>query len=101
MSALDAILESEVHSFSMVDDYLQINFTNGSILNIYNPYIVTSGNLSELDGKKLSAVLESSSKIELNFSGFLNVSIDMRSEAYNGPEAMQLIRVDYPTVIWS
>ena len=101
MSALEEMLESEVQNSEIINDYLQIHFTNGSILNVYNSYIVRRGRLTEIKGKKLCAVLESDIKLELVFCDSLTIAVDLTSEAYNGPEAMQLIRDGHPTIIWN
>lgn len=101
MSALEAILESEVQRTEIINDYLQIYFTNGSILNIYNSYTVRNGKLEEIKGKKLCTVLENDMKVELIFCDSSSINIDLTSEAYNGPEAIQLIRDGHPTVIWN
>lgn len=81
-------------------DYLQIYFSGG-VLNIYNSYSLAGASLGSLVGKKLRSVTEDLEVIELKFDNLAVITIDMKPEAFNGPEAMQLLRDGEITVIWS
>ncbi|WP_460318502.1 hypothetical protein [Pseudomonas ogarae] len=101
MSILECLCESDVLRTVCDSEYLQIYFSKGEILNIYNSYSLAGASLGSLVGKKLRSVTEDSEVIELKFDDLAVLTIDMKPEAFDGPEAMQLLRDGEATVIWS
>ncbi|WP_024619651.1 hypothetical protein [Pseudomonas kilonensis] len=101
MSILECLCESDVLRTVCESEYLQIYFSRGEILNIYNSYSLAGASLGSLVGNKLRSVTEDSEVIELKFDDLAALTIDMKPEAFNGPEAMQLLRNGEATVIWS
>jgi hypothetical protein len=53
-----------------------------------------------LVSKIVKGAEESTNSIDINFEDGTTLKIDMRPQAYRGPEAMELNRVGFPTVIW-
>ena len=79
-------------------------FEDGATLAIYNAFQVSGfspGTSKKLIGKSIKAISEDESKIVLTFEGQKSITIDMRDEAYWGPEAIQLCRPDQPIVVWN
>lgn len=81
-----------------------INFENGISLSVYNNYVLLGGALSDeklLVGKTVTSVDESEHVITINFENSMAIRVDMRDEAYIGPEAIQLRVPGEPIVIWN
>ena len=104
-TALQDLVGLKVSRASLIHDYLQVFFEGGAILNVYNVFHVSGGpavdgGAPHVDASTLATVKEEGQKIELAFSNGVVISIDMRDEAYQGPEALELIRAGSPTVVW-
>jgi len=87
-----------------VEDYLQLHFELGAGLNIFNVVSLTGPVAEDLDaiqGKRLSSAEESDDKAILRFEDGSVVEIDLREEAFNGPEAMELRIPGEPIVVWN
>jgi len=85
-----------------VHDYVQLIFEQGIVLSIYNEFRLPNGDdISSLRGEKLLKAEEKQEEIILHFSNGKSLSIDLRDEAYNGPEALQLNVPGQLTVVWN
>lgn len=105
MSVLQELVGLQLVRSECVEDYRQLWFQNGECLNVYNEHqIADSSHNSKCDddliGATLTAVHEDGTLIRLTFSNALEVSIDMREDAYLGPEALELSRPGMPIVVW-
>jgi hypothetical protein len=81
-----------------------ISFENGINLAIYNRYELVGFTIKDtqsLIGNIVTSVDESASIITIRFENNWALQIDMRDEAYTGPEAMQLRVPGNPIVIWN
>lgn len=81
-----------------------ISFEHGISLAIYNKYEFVGFGLDNaklLIGNFVTDVDESSNTITIRFKNNFALRIDMRDEAYTGPEAMQLRVPGEPIVIWN
>lgn len=81
-----------------------MSFENGISLAIYNNFKLvgtTSSDAKTLIGKSVTDVSESKYMVTIRFDNDSVLQIDMRDEAYTGPEAMQLRVPDEPIVIWN
>lgn len=88
----------------MSKEGIGISFENGIILVIYNRFELEGFDLSDaslLRGNEIADVDEDSNVITIRFKNNWALRIDMRDEAYTGPEAMQLRIPGEPIVIWS
>ncbi|KAA5536450.1 hypothetical protein F0919_01935 [Taibaiella lutea] len=76
-----------------IDDYT---------LNIYNPITIlpSEKDFADVKGLKIVAVEESDEKAELIFDNSYNLIVDMRDEAYDGPEALYLTGPNHFWVAW-
>ena len=102
-SLLNTIVGCIVSDAKQVHDYVQITFSNKIGLSIYNKICVDQGlkPLSKLNGKMVTSIAEEAISIRINFIDHTQICIDMRPEAYRGPEALQLNRPGEPPVIWN
>lgn len=79
-----------------------ISFKNGVSLAIYNNFVLVGiilGDANLLIGKVVIGVDESEHTITIKFENNIAINIDMRDEAYTGPEVMQLRVPGEPIVI--
>lgn len=92
-----------VSNATLVHDYAQIAFGADFGLSIYNDFSISPDifKIFDLDGRRLNTVSQQKESINLIFSEGLELKIDMRDCAFNGPEALQLNIRGEPTVIWS
>ena len=87
-----------------VEDYLQVHFELGASLSIFNAVSLTGPVAEELEainGKRLLGVEESDEKATLRFEDGSAIEVDLRDEAFNGPEAMTLHLPGEPIVVWN
>jgi hypothetical protein len=103
-SPLGKLVGRLVRKVLAVEDYLQIHFEFGTSLNIYNPMLVSgtaSGSLTDIEGHRVSRVSERPDSASLEFDDGTIVTIDLRDEAFVGPEAMVLEVPGEPIVVWN
>jgi hypothetical protein len=77
-------------------------FIEDYILNISNPITIIPSykELPDLEGLKIIAVHETDEEAELIFDNGNRLIVDMRDEAYEGPEAIYLTGPDGFWVVW-
>ncbi len=95
LRVVDAVLSEGNVGFS---------FEKGTSLAIYNKIELVgfaSNDEKMLIGNVVEDVDEENNIIKIRFQNNLEIRIDMRDEAYVGPEAMQLRIPGEPIVIWS
>jgi hypothetical protein len=107
-SAVDCLLGLRVTAHEVVHDYGQLVFGDGAaVLTIYNPYEVRGPRLGSdatveaIVGRRVRAVAERRSVVELRFEGGWSLSVDIREESFEGPEAMVLHRPGESPVVWT
>ena len=98
--ALQQLIGLSVIRAEKVHDYLQLEFSNGTILSIFNNHQYGMGSLSSIQGKQLLTVDELEDRISFKFQKG-DLSVGMGDADYNGPEAMVLKREGEPFVIWN
>lgn len=99
--ALKQLIGLSVIRVEKVHDYLQLEFSSGAILSIFNNYQYGVGSLSSIQGEQLLAVDELGDMISFKFQKGGILSVGMGDADYNGPEAMVLKRKDEPSIIWN
>jgi hypothetical protein len=100
-TALEDLIGNSITKASSIHDYFQIFFENGSILNIYNPFLFQpTVKFSELIGRKIIEVKISQSHFLFSISGDITLSIDRNFEGYINPEILELSRPGKPLVVW-
>ncbi len=86
-----------------IHDYVQFHLGSEIGISIYNQLEVSPRNVKvlQLVGKTVAAVSEREDAIEIRFVDGSRVAVDMRHQAYRGPEALELMRRGEPPVIWN
>ena len=102
-SPLQEIRGLTITTVKQIRDYVQIHFAETVGISIYTRMAINPSlsEISELTGKTVIEVLERKDEIVLIFLDDLTLKIDMRAEAYHGPEALELNRRGHPPVIWN
>lgn len=103
-SKLSVICGLKVVDAVLAEDGAGISFENGISLAIYNRYELVGFVLNDtqlLIGNIVTHVEEGTDTTTIRFENNLALRIDMRDEAYTGPEAMQLRVPGEPIVIWN
>lgn len=107
-SPIDDLLGLCLTSHEIVEDYEQLIFEDGAaILSIYNPYEVlgpepeSGQTISRVMGRRLLGVTTRPTLVELSFEEYWSVNVDIRDEAFTGPEAMVLHQPGKSPVVWT
>lgn len=98
-----------IRGLKVVDAILDIgdagvSFENGTSLAIYNNFLLlgmTPGDVKGLIGKAVTDIDEDKYRVSIKFDNDSVIQIDMRDEAYTGPEAMQLRVPGETIVVWN
>ncbi|MBC9882059.1 hypothetical protein G8O24_32525 [Bradyrhizobium sp. INPA01-394B] len=93
-----------VKSASVVHDYVQICFTDGGVLNVFNRVIkpqLDEISLKQFVQKVVTAELKDCRAFTLEFDGGHVFQIGMNDSDYRGPEALQFTDADGHIVVWS
>ncbi|MCG6194329.1 hypothetical protein LFX25_13840 [Leptospira sp. FAT2] len=100
MNPLEQLVGSIVKEIDLVEDYLQIKFTDETIININNNFKFNGDNINSIKHEELISIFENNLKIDLNFKNNLTITISLLDKDYNGPEAMELYQKGKPPIIW-
>ncbi|MEA2795507.1 MAG: hypothetical protein QOI87_2887 [Bradyrhizobium sp.] len=91
----------KVTKVEIVHDYVQLAFGDEIGISVYNEMDISPKiPLERLVSKTVISVKESVNSIDIDFADGIKLTIDMRPQAYQGPEAIELNRVGFPPVIW-
>ena len=101
MITLQILIGLFIKKVESIHDYVQIQFSDGTILNVYNHHQYNAGPPKAIKGKKVVSVEEGESKITISFEGGGAFSIGMSDDDYRGPEAMVLCVDGKPPVVWN
>lgn len=93
---------SKVSDCRIVLDYIQIEFEK-NVLSIYNNFAIEPKNKTAKDliGRTLVLVTKEVDAFVLAFDDNTQLRIDLRSQAYKGPEALQLNRPGLYPIVWN
>lgn len=83
-----------------LQDYAQIGFKDGIILNIYNNYVLSGKDISSLEGKRIVEIKETEREIVIFLENDQQMKIGLLDQDFNGPEALELNCIDSPPVVW-
>lgn len=103
-SKLKKICNLKIMNAVFIEGEAGISFENGTNLSIYNRFELEGFNLEDvhlLVGSFITDVQECEEIILICFRNNLKLRIDMRDEAYTGPEALQLCVPGEPIIIWN
>lgn len=101
MAALQILIGLIINRIEEVHDYIQLVFSDGTMLSIFNNHHYDGGSVLIVEGKKVESVDEGGSKVVITLDDGSCISIGMSDEDYNGPEAMVLIREGESPVVWN
>ena len=101
MNALQILISLIVSRIEEIHDYIQIVFSDNTTLSIFNNYCYDGGSVHDIEGKKVKSVEELEEKIAVLFEDGTCMSIGMKDDDYNGPEALVLRREGESLVVWS
>ncbi len=101
MATLQVLVGLILSKVEEIHDYVQLVFNDGTTLNIFNKYDYNNGCILDIEGKKIKYVKNSGNDILIVFEDSSSISIGLRDDDYNGPEAMELMQKGRPSVIWS
>lgn len=99
---IDVIRGKVVKRVDAIHDYIQIEFEDGAMLNIYNRHILTGDagkGLGALAGKVVTQATEQDRGITVHFGDSLSMQIGMATGDFSGPEAM-LYRHKDQLIVW-
>ena len=101
MAALQILIGLIIGKIEEVHDYIQIVFSDGTTLSIFNNYVYDGGSVLSLEGKEVKSVDKSGDSILIVFDDGRSISVGLNDDDYNGPEAMVLkLEGKYP-VVWN
>lgn len=103
-TGLRILLLKKVSRAEHVHDYVQLQFDDGTILNIFNRYSLTPAerdDIARLVGTTVSAAELIERSERLRFSDGTLLRIGMMDSDYNGPEAIEVIDHDGRRVVWT
>lgn len=101
MAALQILIGLIISKVEEVHDYIQIVFSDGTTLSIFNNYVCESGSVLGIEGKEVKSVKESGDGILIVFGDSSSISVGLRDDDYNGPEAMVLRQEGKSPVVWN
>ena len=106
-SSIDALLGLRVTAHNSVEGYEQLIFGSGiAMLSIYNRYGVFgpraefNPSITCLIGLRLIALVNGLRYVHLSFEGGWLLDVDIREEAFTGPEAMVLHWPGRSPIVW-
>jgi hypothetical protein len=102
-SPLNCLVGQMITSAEEVHDYVQIGFGEKIGISIYNKFKTSpaSTKIDKFVGKNVASVAVNDDVIEILTTDGSKISIDMTNDAWQGPEALQLDRIGFPTVVWN
>jgi hypothetical protein len=81
------------------DDGLGLRFHNGSSLAIWNP--ANFDHSADLVGRRVEMVQEAQSQFVMSLDDGRELTVDLRDEAFSGPEAMMLTGPNNEIIVWN
>lgn len=101
---LNTIVGPKLTNIVLSDDGVGIEFEAGIRLTIYNKFTLSGPIFNDgriVVGSVVNQVKESADVITICFEDGSSIKIDMRDDAFLGPEAIQLNVPGEPIVIWN
>lgn len=103
VSILDGLLGQNLILVRKVHDYVQLQFGNGDLLNVFNEFSIEGGcgsELVDLMGLNVNAVTIAHDEVCLKL-GKAVLRVSLREEAFSGPEAVEYIPATGSRIVWS
>ena len=91
-----------VTAVAEIEGYIQFEFGKDIGLTIYNDCAITPAvPVSSLHGKCATQIAERQDQVCIVFDGAVALTVDLRPQAWRGPEAMELWRSEHPLIVWN
>ncbi|MBO6518569.1 MAG: hypothetical protein JJ900_16870 [Rhodospirillales bacterium] len=95
MKLLKSFVGLTVEKVASVHDYIQIHFSDGSILTVNNGYSTVGGEVHSFEGAQVLSATDDDRKFIINFDNERTLCVGLTEEFYaNYPEAMHFVRGD-------
>ncbi|MBY0475581.1 MAG: hypothetical protein K2Q13_11050 [Nitrosomonas sp.] len=101
MDSLQILIGHIIKKVEEVHDYVQIVFSDGTTLSIFNNYRYDGGSILSIEGKAVKSIDKKEGNIIITLADGKCVSIGMEDDDYNGPEAIVLKREGESPIVWS
>jgi len=101
MAALQILIGLIISKIEEVHDYIQVVFSDGTTLSIFNTYVYDGELVTGIEGRKVKSVEESADRVLIIFDNGKAISVGLKDGDYNGPEAMVLKQEGKSPVVWS
>jgi hypothetical protein len=97
---LKQFINKRIERMEIIHDYVQLFFTDGAILNIFNPYSIIGVRDPKIVGYGITAVKQDQEAITLFLLPEGSIKVSRLDSDYRGPEAMEYIGKDGRSVVW-
>ncbi len=101
MTALQILIGLIIGKIEKVHDYIQVVFSDGTTLSIFNNYAYDGDSVLSIEGNRVSGVEESANSVVIIFEGGKSLTVGLNDEDYNGAEAMVLRQEGKSPVVWN
>jgi hypothetical protein len=95
------LIGKHIDRIEKTHDYIQLFFAEGTVLNIFNLYSIVDASNQKLTGYEIAEVKQSTESIKIFLLPEGTIQVGLRDSDYRGPEAMEYVRGDGPSVVWS
>ncbi|MEL4238235.1 hypothetical protein [Shewanella xiamenensis] len=84
-----------------IHDYIQIVFSDGTTLSIFNNYVYDGGSKLDIEGMQVKSIEESNDSALIVFASGRSITVGLTDDDYNGPEAMVLSQNGKSPIVWN
>lgn len=101
MAALQNLIGLIIGKIEKVHDYIQVVFSDGTTLSIFNNYVYDGDLVRSIVGSTVRTVEECDCSVVIIFESGESLTVGLNDDDYNGPEAMVLRQEGKSPVVWS
>ena len=101
MAALQILIGLIISKIEEVHDYIQIVFSDGTKLSIFNNYVYDGDSVLGIEGREVKSVEEHGDGILIVLDDGRSISIGLKDDDFYGPEAMVLKQEGKSPVVWN
>lgn len=100
MELLNSLIGLSVCRVVNVYDYIQIIFSGGEVLSIFNSYNYSGSSISRIERKIIINIEKKNNKIIIKFNNKECLIIGIADDDYRGPEAFTLKKGNDPPLVF-
>jgi hypothetical protein len=101
MKPLGVLIGLTISEIVEIHGYIQFFFFGGTILTMYGTYVCEGCSLPDLKNSRVISAKDLGDIAVIVFDDEKSISISLKEEDYEGPEAMVLRVEGAPTVVWN